>query len=285
MQVLGHVVPLRKFAVRGCAFSTQSMSMPSKAFPSYTIYGHTGALAFKPQSPQFNVHQSSGGIAVSQKGRMVLEIAPRNKLSSPPRTLNTTNSNVTQHLWKEAIRYSLSVEDVGLILNALPHQEVELSSIDDDATGYDQGVPIDRVLKLSPNSAGTSIMVSMDFMQNGASMVQMPSHLIKYGRPAHFPLQVEMQAGEWIVVKTLLQHALPFLLGWTDLLALNNANAIHMSKIPVQERRMTSSYKQQKPSSTSFFDDNLPTSAGRTAPGRLSFSDDFFDDDSTSERR
>ena len=228
-----------------CRFSNYSVQLPPKAFPTYTVYAPTGALVFKPQQPQFNIARPSGGLVLAQKGRMSIELVPR-KLSAPPYKSINTNNNFAQHVWKDAIRYSLSPEEVGLILNALPHQEVEFSStlsLNDDldsehkfhsSSGTDT---IDRVLKLSP-VGGSSIKVSIDFVRDGLGGALLPPHLIKYGTPAHVhPIEVEMQTGEWIVVQTLLQHSIPFLLGWTDMLALNNANAVQEAQNPNASRR------------------------------------------------
>jgi len=224
------------------SFSTSFIRGAPKAFPSYTIWGHTAALVLKPLPPQFKIAQPSGGLVLAQKGKIALELVPKS---------NTTSNTYQQHAWKQAIRYMLSPEDVGVILNALPSQEVELStrvSMNDDDISMDynnqsvsasstsssypsmtnQDSIIERVLKLSPAPSGAAIQVSIDFIKDGIGGVLLPHHLQKYGTPAGniHPLQVDMQTGEWILVKSLLEYSIPYLLGWSDMVPLNNQNSI-----------------------------------------------------------
>jgi hypothetical protein len=178
-----------------------------------------------------------------KRGRILIEFTPR----GPDGSFH----------WADQVRVAISAEEVGLICNQLPHYEVSLTRVPRVATGYDgestegiasDGIP-NKVLKATPGEGGT-VKFSIDYVLNGVGgqspgpgqegkvrlivdkldlslLHESWSHwvsLISYLQAG--PLEVEVQLGEFEVIKALLKDSIPSLVGWSQLVDKSVQNAI-----------------------------------------------------------
>eukprot|EP00558_Chaetoceros_sp_UNC1202_P009087 CAMPEP_0197232810 /NCGR_PEP_ID=MMETSP1429-20130617/1049_1 /TAXON_ID=49237 /ORGANISM="Chaetoceros sp., Strain UNC1202" /LENGTH=183 /DNA_ID=CAMNT_0042690947 /DNA_START=140 /DNA_END=691 /DNA_ORIENTATION=- len=177
--------------------------------------------------PEFKVvGQSGNAISVSQKGRINLEFAPANRNNKPG------------YVWDEKISFALSVEEIGLVTNQLPHFGVTLNrklgdrqyspNMNDGGMSntYDSIVTneeqTEKVLIVDPGDAAT-VRLRVDYVKNGMGGQKPPSDAVDVSTYA--PLEVLLQAGEWEVFSSILKESIPYLLGWNKMMdiAMNNA--------------------------------------------------------------
>lgn len=92
---------------------TFSDMMPRRAFPQYTSFGPEYAMGVRAMLPQFK-RSGGDGVSVERRGKLLLEFIPRNNSGSG-------------FAWTQKISFSLTVEEVGLLLSQLPGNAVELS--------------------------------------------------------------------------------------------------------------------------------------------------------------
>lgn len=198
-----------------------SMGMPRRGFPQYTIFGPESALAMRSQMPQFK-RAGNDGVSVDRRGKLVLEFIPRNNTGAG-------------FAWQDKTLFSLSVEEVGLLLSQLPDNSVELSHTvynaeaaaqsgpDSDAPGVTQlsGDVVEKVLTIEPGE-GATLTLKVDYMKGGVGG-QTPPGLV--GLPST-PLEITIQAGEFEVIKSICQTTIPYILGWNTCMDIASAAAI-----------------------------------------------------------
>ena len=137
--------------------------MPRRGFPQYTIFGPDSALSIRAVLPQFR-RAGTDGVSVERRGKLVFEFVPR----------NTSGAGFA---WTEKTLFSLSVEEVGLLLSQLPGNGVELShsmnyglgSDDDESSGgvtQESGDLVEKVLTIEPGD-GATLNFKIDYMKNG----------------------------------------------------------------------------------------------------------------------
>jgi hypothetical protein len=146
--------------------------MPRRGFPQYTIFGPDSALSMRAVLPQFR-RAGTDGISVEKRGKLVLEFVPR-------------NASGAGFLWSEKTIFSLSVEEVGLLISQLPGNGVELSHSmnygvggdSDESDGVMQRVQpqsgvlryagdlVEKVLTILPG-AGASLVFKVDYVKDG----------------------------------------------------------------------------------------------------------------------
>jgi hypothetical protein len=118
------------------------------------------------------------------------------------------------------LRFGLSPEEVGLILDQLPNHPVELARRVPPGGENGQGsmgVMIedtpDKVLRITPG-AGGSVSFRIDYEKDGVGG-QIPA----YGEDhAAGPLEVTAQLGEVQVVREIIRSSIPVLVGWNTML-------------------------------------------------------------------
>jgi hypothetical protein len=119
------------------------------------------------------------------------------------------------------LRFGLSPEEVGLILDQLPNHPVELARRvppgGENGGGSIGGVMSedtpDKVLRITPG-AGGSVSFRIDYEKDGVGG-QSPA----YGEDhASGPLEVTAQLGEVQVVREIIRSSIPALVGWTTML-------------------------------------------------------------------
>lgn len=102
-------------------------------------------------------------MSVERRGKLVFEFVPR----------NTSGAGFA---WSEKTLFSLSVEEVGLLLSQLPGNGVELShsmnygvGSDDESSGgvmQESGDLVEKVLTIEPGE-GSTLNFKIDYMKNG----------------------------------------------------------------------------------------------------------------------
>lgn len=116
---------------------------------------------------------------------------------------------------ENSIRFALSPEEAGLILDQLPENDVELAR--SGGPGYEE-VP-DKVFRIAPLEDG-AVSFIIDFEKHGVGGM-MPDSQAGSG-PG--PLEVCASAGEFVVFRELVKSTIPTLTGWSEMLeiAINN---------------------------------------------------------------
>ena len=211
---------------------------PSRAFPQYSIYGDDALLTVKPLLPTFKL-AASNGVALDRKGKIMMVFTPR----TPP-TGSSTGAQAAAaggFRWQEQITIALTVEEVGLLVNQLPSYEVEVcrdgprpgSAVEEGTGNMEYGMnrfsaaqisdAPDKVLTVTPGD-GATVSFKIDFVRDGVggqiSPVDDNSH--------NAPLEVVAQAGEFEVVKRILESSVPYLLGWTTMMDIGVASMMRI---------------------------------------------------------
>lgn len=192
--------------------------MPQQAYPQYTIFGQDTALSIRAVLPLFK-RAGSGGISVDRRGKLVLEFIPR-------------HDNGTGFAWNDKTLFSLTVEEVGLLLHQLPGNAVELCHPtygNDDVKGGDEfmgvkqigGDAIEKVLTIV-SAEGATLKFTLDYMKGGVGGQTPPGN---EGLPKT-PFEVTLQAGEFEVFKSIFSTSIPYLLGWNTSMDIASAAAI-----------------------------------------------------------
>eukprot|EP00550_Attheya_septentrionalis_P009154 CAMPEP_0198286752 /NCGR_PEP_ID=MMETSP1449-20131203/5731_1 /TAXON_ID=420275 /ORGANISM="Attheya septentrionalis, Strain CCMP2084" /LENGTH=276 /DNA_ID=CAMNT_0043984541 /DNA_START=142 /DNA_END=972 /DNA_ORIENTATION=+ len=193
--------------------STQQL--PKRGFAKYAVFGESSVISLSPILPTYK-QAGAEGVAVDKKGRMILEWVPR------------SNDNKSW-AWNDKIRLALSVEEIGLVINQLPHFPVEISrplyaGQDDDTNSHFSGSgPVigdmpEKVFKAIPGE-GATITLSIDYVKDGIGG--------QYGEDGKTaPIEITVQVGEFEVMKSILKESIPFLTGFTALMKLSEEREI-----------------------------------------------------------
>jgi hypothetical protein len=147
--------------IQNRSFSSMGM-MPRRGFPQYTIFGPDTALSIRAVLPQFR-RAGAEGVSVERRGKLVLEFVPR-------------KASGAGFDWNDKTLFSLSVEEVGLLLSQLPGNGVELShsmnygvGSDDESSGgvmQQSGDLVEKVLTIEPGE-GATLNFKVDYMKDG----------------------------------------------------------------------------------------------------------------------
>ena len=184
--------------------------MPRRAFPQYTIFGPDVALSIRAVLPLFK-RAGVDGISVDRRGKLVLEFVPRNNTGSG-------------FAWNDKTLFSLTVEEVGLLLSQLPtYGADDVEGGDFSLLGVKQlgGDAIEKVLTIN-SGEGSTLIFKIDYMKGGVGG-QTPPGI--EGMPTT-PLDVTIQAGEFEVFKSICSTSIPYLLGWNTSMDIASAAAI-----------------------------------------------------------
>mmetsp|Transcript_23550 Transcript_23550/g.33032 ORF Transcript_23550/g.33032 Transcript_23550/m.33032 type:complete len:276 (-) Transcript_23550:104-931(-) len=182
-----------------------------RAYPQFSVYGETCVLSIKMISPKFKVVKD--GILVPDnynRGRLLLEF---------------TGREGSQIHWKDQVRFALDAAEVGLLVSQLPHHPVEWARqpggapspygmADVPDAGANTDMP-DKVLSIQPEE-GAKVKFTLDFVKDGVG-----------GQDPKGPLEITAEAGEFEVMKSIMQSSLPFLSGWQTLMEVGSKADLH----------------------------------------------------------
>jgi hypothetical protein len=147
--------------------------MPRRAYPQYTIFGPDAAMSIRAVLPIFK-RAGTDGLSVDRRGKLVLEFVPRNNTGSG-------------FAWNDKTLFSLTVEEVGLLVNQLPVNSIELchptygpdgaeggGGGDPDGYGGNMsggprqvgGDPVEKVLSIEPGE-GMTLKFKVDYSKGG----------------------------------------------------------------------------------------------------------------------
>ena len=178
-----------------------------RAFPQYSLFGGETCLTFKASMPTFK-RAGGDGIALQQKGKIAMEFTP-------------FQGNRWQ--WNDSTALFLTPEEVGLLLSQLPHYPVSIVRRDPGTnkmegtetviTSNGDNGDFSKVLTITPKESVISFEI--DYTQRG-----------KGGQVHGFPRNIDVQLGEWEVVRSLLQESIPYLLGWRRMLEISTQNSL-----------------------------------------------------------
>ena len=196
-----------------------------RAYPSYSVYNQSFQMALKPILP--TLQQSESGIFMEKSGRMLLEFSSR----------LDDGSNRFDYNSKEMI--ALSGEEMGMILNCAPGNDVEIkrSQIEGTQAPISYEGPI---FKMSSPSKGYSLIEEESVVEDniypdiermrmkltvklGADDCVLFELLSRRGFKNSIDMDmdskvftVEAQAGQFEVLKALFRNCIPFLSGAFD---------------------------------------------------------------------
>ncbi|EEC51772.1 predicted protein [Phaeodactylum tricornutum CCAP 1055/1] len=178
-----------------------------RSYPQYTVFGENCLLSLKILLPSFRISRNNVlSLDNSKKGRILLEFVPR---------LADGTTARDQH-----IRFGLSAEEVGLLLDQLPSHEVELSrrspppngELGLSASASLSSAPA-KVLRITPGEGGTTTYC-IDHETDGVGG-QIP---FSGSNNVAGPLEVTVHLGEHIVMTEIMRSSIPTLVGWTAML-------------------------------------------------------------------
>jgi hypothetical protein len=174
-------------------------SQTLRAYPQYSVFGENCMLALKLLPPAFQVLKSRT-LVVERKGRLLIEWSAR-----------TPDGSVDR---ERQVRFGLSPEEVGLIIDQLPQHEVELTRYphrnSGDFASVSQPGAAQKVLTLTPRNGGV-VAFKIHYEAEGPA----GSALSSPGREeAGGPLEVLVQLGEFRVMCELMRSSIPVLVGW-----------------------------------------------------------------------
>lgn len=152
--------------ISGSSFGANNINTSGlRAYPQYTVYEQETLMSVKLMPQHFKLLKNNTILSVdnTRKGRILLEFAPRGADG--------------KYAWNEAVRFGLNVEEVGLLVNQLPHYKVEYSRLPSatnrtgDADEDFQGGAIstdspEKVLTVEPGELG-AINFTIDFVKDG----------------------------------------------------------------------------------------------------------------------
>lgn len=132
-----------------------------RAYPKYSVFGEN-FLGMKIMPPGFRLIKNEIlALDNTRKGRILLEFSPRGPDG--------------KYVWTEVIRFGLGAEEVGLLVNQLPHYKVEFSRVaqgtrnDSGEQSYGGAVVSDmpeKVLTVEPGEHG-AVNFTIDFVRDG----------------------------------------------------------------------------------------------------------------------
>lgn len=182
------------------------------AYPQYSIIGPTHSMSIKVILPGYRLARREALVLdYSNKGRMLFEFTPRG-----------SDGRLD---YAQKVSMGLSAEEVGLLCNQLPHQEVEIvrnpNQTSNSAGGgesFEGTVTNDmpqKVMKFSP-SDGSAVTCTLDLVSEIDGNSELES-----GR-----MEVIAQAGEFEVLASIMRSSLPVLAGWSPLVDIQVQAAI-----------------------------------------------------------
>lgn len=136
--------------------------------------------------------------------------------------------------WTSKTIFSLTAEELGLLINQLPGNSVEMAHpIWDNNAGGNAGAPeiatqtsgdaVEKVLTIEPGE-GATLTFKVDYMKGGVGG-QSPPGVEEFPTT---PVEITIQAGEFEVLKSIFQTSIPYILGWNT--TMDIASAAAMSK-------------------------------------------------------
>jgi hypothetical protein len=107
------------------------------------------------------------------------------------------------------IRFGLSPEEVGFILNQLPENEVEfVRRLPADQPGMTTADMPEKILRITPGEGG-QFAFKIDYEKDNVG-----GQLVGGSTEPLGPLEVVAQLGEFVVMRHLMEQSLPSLIGW-----------------------------------------------------------------------
>ncbi|CAJ1942098.1 unnamed protein product [Cylindrotheca closterium] len=189
-----------------------------QASPSYQIYGEEVAFTLKCIMPSFRlVGNRTVVVDKTNKGRLLLEFTPRQA------------QDTNRFAWDQSIKFALLAEEVGTLVACLSHgQPVELARQTAALGGQQQqqqqqgqygfhgetpGVgSLQKILRAMPDNGGAATF-SIDYELDGRGSQDPPNP-----NEVHGPLQIRLMAGEFQVLKSIMEHSIPRLVGWAQMM-------------------------------------------------------------------
>jgi len=190
-------------AARSRLSKSRFSTLDTRAYPEYRVYGENCLLSLKPIFATFKPVGKNNGLAVDKVGRLMLDFVPRQ------------TGNASAFAYNDRMAVALSAEEVGLILNQLPELSVRIFR---KGLNNDYNQEPDKVLSVTP-STGSSVTFQLNMLEeDGRDSEQFSSGNQMY--------EVNVQAGEYEIIKNLCQQSLTHLVGWDTLVKVETNRAL-----------------------------------------------------------
>ena len=196
-----------RFLSQFLSFSSRPRPSP-KGLPEYKIYGEQAVLKFAPIFPTFKYGRNGDSLFVAKVGRLMVEFTPR---SSEGFFIN-----------EQRLFFAMSPEEVGLAVSQLPGSPVKLQR------SFNTTLPL-KVLNIQP-SDGESVMFNLQLCDHISGSVLAP------GTDGNEVTEASMrlQAGEFAVLRSVMENLIPTLIGWNVLSEMGNLKIEDMERDQMQ---------------------------------------------------
>lgn len=114
----------------------------------------------------------------------------------------------------DQLRFSLSAEESGLLIDQIPKTDVELFRIPSNSPGGNSENAPEKILRVIPDISG-QVLFRIEYTSKNGGDGGLSSNNIE---AAPTPLEVKVQLGEYQVMKQIILSSLPTLVGWTTMM-------------------------------------------------------------------
>ncbi|KAK8518570.1 hypothetical protein V6N12_011822 [Hibiscus sabdariffa] len=179
---------------------------PPRYYVGHPIYKENAALIVEPSSPEF-VPLDSASFGISSRGFVLLQFAPA--------------AGVRQYDWGRKQVFSLSVTEIGTLINLSTEESCEFFHFEANNITCDEGKGR-QVLKIEPLPDGSGHLFNL----------RVQNKLLNIDESIRIPIT----RAEFTVLKSAFSFILPYLLGWHAFAdstkpdvtnRMNNANLIY----------------------------------------------------------
>lgn len=201
--------------------NSDSQIGPPRAFAQYSIVGESCYLSVKLIPPKFSFLRDGTLILENKnRGRLLFEFSPR------------SSDGVVQNDRKSQIRIALSAEELALILDQLPANQVKLvrkSPSEPISADVAESKFPEKVFIMTPREAGI-LSLSVDYVLNNVGGQTETGEGSGVG-----PLELSAQLGEVQVLRRIMKSSILYLVGWQT-----------MAEIQDQRTRQFLEYRYQQ---------------------------------------
>jgi len=152
----------------------------------HSIYKGKAVLTVEPRAPEF-VTLESGAFKIGREGNVFLQFAPA--------------AGTRQYDWDRKQIFSLSATEIGTLISLGPTESCEF--FHDPFIGRSDEGKVRKVLKVEPLSDGSGHLFNLSVLN---MLINMEESIF-----------VPVTKGEYAVLVSLFNFALPYLLGWHTL--------------------------------------------------------------------
>jgi len=217
--------------------------------PAYTIFGEDCAFSVKAILPEFRSTKPNGeGMIVvdsSKRGRLLFEWTPLN--TNTTTTTSSSSSSFKKYRWDSTTRFALSAEEAGSILARLDRGDESIeftrrmgnnnnNDYNNNSFQNTTGKNLDKLFCVKPieieieNSGGVKkndgISLLVDYIDSDSGRLGQIPHPPSDHDGMRGPFEIQLMIGEFYVLRSIIEHSIPKLIGWSTMFDRNNEQAV-----------------------------------------------------------